>query len=53
MVRNAVSKNKVEKRSWHFQIEGLAEKVIFEPKEESESYGGRVLEAEGKEVQRP
>ena len=33
--------------------EGLAEKVIFEPKEESESYGGRVLEAEGKEVQRP
>ena len=30
--------------------EGLAEKVIFEPKEESESYGGRVLEAEGKEV---
>ena len=33
--------------------EGLAEKVIFEPKEESESYGGRVLEAEGKEGQRP
>ena len=33
--------------------EGLTEKVIFEPKEESEPYGERVLEAEGKEVQRP
>ena len=33
--------------------QGLAEKVIFEPKEESEPYAGGVLEAERKEVQRP